>query len=735
MNRTALLSSLSKANFDAQRRSTYVRTDSMFGWVMAIQYVLGVVFAIWLSPKTYSGGLWSVHPHVWMALGLGAVLAAYPIVLTTRRPGETTTRFAVAISQALFSALLIHLTNGRIETHFHVFGSLAFLAMYRDWRVLAINSTIVAVDHVLRGALFPGSIYGVGLGAEWRFIEHAGWVLFEDTFLLVGIASNIREMKGLAERQAEVQVAHDELKASAAEIDRQAIILDSVLSGMSDSVVMVAPDGRFMHMNSAAQQMLGPDAMDVPPERWSERFGMVDDQGQPLAVEALPLVRALRGDSIREEHLRVALPDDGGTMWLEVGAEPLKSEEGESIGAVAVFRDITGRHRMMEEMAFARREAERANLAKSEFLSRMSHELRTPMNAILGFGQILRMDELTEDQDESLDQILRAGAHLLKLINEILDLSGIESGKLTISKEPVDAVEVAHEVIGMVRPLSAAANITVHAPEVAADSAYALADRQRLLQSLLNLVSNGIKYNVPGGELWIEIEREDDRLRVAVQDSGPGIPEEKRSRLFSPFERLDAETTSVEGTGLGLALTKRIVEAMGGQISLAPSEFGCRFVLDFPGASCPMKVLEEISLDKPISSGPDSTAILDVLLIEDNPANVRLVERVMEYRSNVRLWTAADALSGIEMAREHRPGLILLDLDLPDLPGQEVLRLIRSDKRVGSPRVVVVSADADPTHSLRLAELGAMAYLTKPFEIEDLLALTDELIKEERKAA
>ncbi len=213
------LDARAERNFQAYQAKINVRTDRLFAWVMILQYVLAVVFALATSPLTYSGPVAHLHPHVLTALLLGGALASYPVVLATRQPGAISTRFTIALAQALFSALLIHLTDGRIETHFHVFGSLAFLAMYRDWRILIAFSGVVALDHVGRGVFFPLSIYGTSLGASWRFLEHAGWVVFEDVFLLIGLATTVREMRLTASHEAEVEIAQERLEEHNAHLE------------------------------------------------------------------------------------------------------------------------------------------------------------------------------------------------------------------------------------------------------------------------------------------------------------------------------------------------------------------------------------------------------------------------------------------------------------------------------------------------------------------------------------
>ncbi|RYG24452.1 PAS domain-containing sensor histidine kinase [bacterium] len=716
---------LAESNFQQSQTQIHARTDRMFAWVMATQYVLSVVFALLVSPRTWSGAAQQTHPHVWAALGLGGALASLPIFLALKYPGTLFTRTVIAISQALFSALLIHLTGGRIETHFHVFGSLAFLAMYRDWRMLIVASVVVASDHLVRGIWFPFSAYGVNTRAEWRFLEHAGWVFFEDAFLLVACATGVREMRSTASRQAQLELANDRIERSAAEITRQSAVLNSVLTGMSDGVIVVDGAGAFLHFNPAAGEILGPGSQDLPMSDWFTAFDTrQDESGACYPATDYPLAKAMRGVPVTGEEFMITRLGTAENAWVEASAQPLDLGT-EAMGGVVVFRDITERRRMLEESLRARQEAERANRAKSEFLSRMSHELRTPMNAILGFGQLLKMDDLTADQDESLEQILKAGAHLLRLIDEVLDISGIEAGKLSISQETVDVPEVIREVVALVQPLAQSSRIVVRTMPTEEGTGFAVADQQRLLQVLLNLVSNAIKYNVEGGEVCIRTERAGTLLWILVEDTGIGIPEDKLALLFTPFERIGAQHTSVQGTGLGLALSKRLTEAMGGKLGVRSASGGTCFFIELHAAQCPLRVLTERGWKEDAPS-PTVTREATILLIEDNPANGRLVEKILGSRPQYGLFLARTGQAGIDLACEHRPDLILLDLDLPDFSGSEVLRQLRRDSRFETTPVIVVSADATPSHIEGLMSLGVSAYLTKPIEVNSFLTHLDD---------
>jgi CheY-like chemotaxis protein/nitrogen-specific signal transduction histidine kinase len=388
------------------------------------------------------------------------------------------------------------------------------------------------------------------------------------------------------------------------------------------------------------------------------------------------------------------------------------------------------RRRAEEAIGQAKEEAERASRAKSEFLSRMSHELRTPLNAILGFGQVLEMDQLGPEQGESVTYILRAGRHLLGLIDEVLDIARIEAGRLSLSLEPVHVKVVLDEARSLIRPLAAERNVQLQVDVPEASDLYVLADRQRLKQVLLNLLSNAVKYGHEGGTITLALEEAPaNRLRFKVSDTGLGIPPEKVERLFTPFERLGVEESGIEGTGLGLALSKGLMEAMGGTMGVESAVGrGTTFWIELAKAESP----EAESVR--IAEGAPATAVLrkgaTVLYVEDNLSNVKLIERVLARRPSVKLLPAMQGRLALDLAREHRPDLILLDLHLPDIPGDEVLRRLQEDPRTQQIPVVVISADASEGRIKRLLTAGAREYLTKPIDVRELLRVLDETLKE-----
>lgn len=395
--------------------------------------------------------------------------------------------------------------------------------------------------------------------------------------------------------------------------------------------------------------------------------------------------------------------------------------------------EIDERQRIEVALRQAQAEAEAANQAKSDFLSRMSHELRTPMNAILGFAQLLEFGELNADQRESVNHILNGGNHLLELINEVLDIARIEARRLPISIEPVALGEVCREVLDLIAPLATARDIQLIRPDTG-DNRYVLADRQRLKQVLLNLLSNAIKYNRPGGRVTLAFDAgAADHLRLVVQDTGYGITPADLDRLFMPFERLHADQHGVEGTGLGLVLSKGLIEAMGGSIGIeSVPGTGSTFWIELPiaaGTSEQVARPSELAL-----AGEAGVAAAEptrtVLYIEDNLSNVKLVERVLEQHPHIRLLTAMQGRLGLDLAREHQPDLILLDLHLPDLSGLEVLRHLKGDPGTLKIPVVMLSADAMERQIERLLAAGAQAYLSKPLNIRQFLATVDEILND-----
>jgi PAS domain S-box-containing protein len=441
------------------------------------------------------------------------------------------------------------------------------------------------------------------------------------------------------------------------------------------------------------------------------------------------------GSSAREVIEYRLVRGDGSTRWVSAVFVPETDDEGVVVAELGYLVDVDDRRHAEEAQREAQEAAASANRSKSEFLSRMSHELRTPLNAVLGFGQLLEIEELTDSQRDAVDHILKGGRHLLDLINEVMDISRIETGNVALSPEPVLAAELVHDAVDLIRPLADERGIQLVVDRAEDCDCYVLADRQRAKQVLLNLLSNAVKYNRPRGTVVVSCERPDDsRVRISVADTGVGIPAERLDLLFTPFERLGAEQTGEEGTGIGLALSKSLAEAMGGTLDLTSSlGKGSTFTLELPRVEGPVERYERLDGGAPIAVAPAAHRQV-VLHIEDNLSNLTLVERVLAQRAGVEVVAAMQGRLGLELAREHHPVLVLLDLHLPDMGGEEVLRRFRDDPATAAIPVVIVSADATPGQVQRLLNAGAAAYLTKPIDVRELLRLIDEALEGDESA-
>ena len=445
----------------------------------------------------------------------------------------------------------------------------------------------------------------------------------------------------------------------------------------------------------------------APSDFSSEQASIAQEVAAQLAIA---LEQARLHERVRRQAEELELRVQERTVELRSANEQLK-------------REIAERRRAEEE-------AEGANRAKSEFLSRMSHELRTPLNAIIGFAQLLELEVRGATQRESVDHILKGGRHLLGLINEVLDIARIEAGKLAMSPEPVLVAEVLRGALDLIRPQAAGRGIQLL--ESVPVERYVTADRQRLQQVLLNLLSNAVKYNREGGAVRVGCEDgPSSRIRFTVTDTGAGITPDMIDRLFRPFDRLGAEQTAIEGTGLGLALSLRLVEAMGGTLTAKSTVgTGTTFTVDLQRADGP-SAQHEAALVPDVRDGAAADVRGTVLYIEDNLSNLRLLERIVARRPGVTLLSAMQGTRGLELARDHRPDLIILDLHLPDMPGTDVLARLLTDPKTKAIPVVILSADATAGQISRLVDQGARAYLTKPLDVRELLSLIDDILRNE----
>ena len=467
-------------------------------------------------------------------------------------------------------------------------------------------------------------------------------------------------------------------------------------------------DGYFKELNPEWERALGFTLDELRAQPYVDLVHP-DDRVSTLA-EAAKLADGIETISF-ENRYRCK---DGSYRWLLWTAG--MSTEDELIFAVA--KDITERKRSESERDSASERAVEASRLKSEFISRMSHEL----------GELLEDGRLDDDQRESVARITNAGRHLLEMINELLDMSAIEAGRLRLSVEIVHVEDVIAEVLAMIAPIAAAGGVTLGETIVTTDESHVLADRQRLKQVVLNLVANAVKYNRRGGEVCVTADQIGGRrLRLAISDTGLGIADEDLERLFQPFERFGTKQTVVEGSGLGLALTKSLVNAMGGNVG-AESRIGLgsRFWIDLRLGDAPPVSGRAAAVASADTRERDPSPPRTVLYVDDNLVNVALLERILQRRPEVTLLTATDGRAGLELARVHQPALVLLDLNLPEMSGQEVLLRLRAEPETAAIPVVIVSGDATPANVDALKAAGATDYLTKPYHVKEVLAVIDK---------
>ena len=455
------------------------------------------------------------------------------------------------------------------------------------------------------------------------------------------------------------------------------------------------------------------------------------------AESAIKLV--LSEKKVTNYELTARTRDDKRTV-VSYNAMTFYDRERTLQGVFAAARDITELKRNEQalqetniELESAKSAAEKANLAKSDFLSSMSHELRSPLNAILGFAQLMESDSPSpsDSQKESIAQILHAGWHLLKLINEVLDLAVVESGKVSLSPEPVSLAEVISECQAMMEPQAQKSGIKMIFPKFE-EPIFVNADRTRMKQILINLLSNAIKYNRNKGMVEVKCNATDsNRMRISVKDTGAGLPPEKLAQLFQPFNRLGQEAGSVAGTGIGLVVTKRLVELMGGDIGVesivgAGSEFWIELLLTHAPALVHSDEDATVVVRKKL---PISTSVRTMLYVEDNPANMSLVEQLIARRDDIRLLTAIDGTIGVKIARESLPTVILMDINLPGISGVEAMNILRKDPITAHIPIVALSANALPRDIEKGMEAGFFCYLTKPIKVNEFMETVNQALE------
>jgi PAS domain S-box-containing protein len=708
------------------------RTDRLFAWLLTLQWLAAIVVAVWVTPQTWVGRTSSLHIHVWAAMLLGAAIISLPVGLALRRPGKLLTRHAIAVSQMLMGALLIHLTGGRIETHFHVFGSLAFLAFYRDWPVLITASAVVAVDHFARGLIYPESVYGVASGASWRWVEHAWWVLFEDWFLIQACQRGVAEMRTITEREAGLEYTKNrvedivarrtaELRKNAEQLRQAQAYTRLIIETANDAFISMDPQGKVIDWNTQAEAIFG----------WRPREAL----GKVLSELIIPLELRETHNMGLERYLSTgksnilskrievtAMHRDGRRFPVELTVWPIG--EAPSIRFNAFVHDITERKQTEESLRQAKEAAETASRTKSEFLANVSHEIRTPMNGIIGMTRLALDTELSPVQRDYLDMAHRSAESLLGVINDILDFSKIEAGKLTLDYVAFSL----NDCVGdLMKDLSLRAHFKslelIH--EVADDVPDALAgDPLRLRQVLMNLLGNAIKFTEQG-EVALSVQlvdrtETDVRLQFSVRDTGIGIAADKQKSIFNAFEQADNTTTRrYGGTGLGLSISAKLVEMMGGKTYVKSADGkGSTFFFD-----ARFELAREPVARKGIKALPEFHG-LRVLVVDDNETNRRILrDTMLHWRMKPYAVdsgpAALDALRDAGVRREPY-ALVILDAMMPEMDGFMVAEAMRRNPDYDGVTIMMLSSADRSEDIARCRSLGVQLYLTKPITSSEL---------------
>ncbi len=726
--------------FDAQQQSICRRTDLMFAVLMTIQWLAGIAAALWISPQTWAGATSQTHIHVWAAIFLGGAITSLPVLLALTQPGRASTRYTVAVGQMLMGALLIHLTGGRIETHFHVFGSLAFLSFYRDWRVLIPATIVVAADHFLRGLLWPQSVYGVLAASEWRWLEHAGWVLFEDTFLLIAIKHSVSEMWSMAERTAEIKSLNedlerhvsertsqlveandglkrevDERKRAEDELSKQRAFLRQVIDLNPNFIFAKDREGRFTLVNQAVaeaygttvENLLGKNDTDFNPNKEEVAWFRQDD---------LDVMNTRQEKFIPEEVITDA---EGRVRWLQTIKRPIVSLDGAVNQMLGVATDITARKQVEE--ALHKSEEQLRQSQKMEAVGKLAggvaHDFNNLLTAINGHSE-LAMRNLAHDDPlyRKLEGIKRAGERAASLTRQLLAFSR----KQILQPKVLDLNQVIFEMNKMLQPLIGE-DVDLFT-KLMPDLGKVKADPGQIEQVLMNLTVNARDAMPRGGRLTIETANVyfDEvyimhhasvlpgwYVMLAVSDNGCGMDDLTKERIFEPF----FTTKEVgKGTGLGLSTVYGIVKQSGGNIWVySEAGRGTTFKVYLP---CVDRGAEESELNA------DDTKVLTgtetVLLVEDEEMVRDMAKEILQ-ESGYQVLEAKHGREALLVAEQHHGPihLMLSDVVMPQMSGRELAEQLTPLRR--EMKVLYMSGYTDDAivHHGVLDE--GMAFIGKPF--------------------
>jgi PAS domain S-box-containing protein len=701
--------------FVSQQESIYRHTDALFARLLVLQWFAGIAVAFWISPRTWSGTTSEIHPHIWAAVLLGGLICSCPVLLIWKRPGQVLSRHAVAIAQMFTSSLFIHLTGGRIETHFHVFGSLAFLAFYRDWRVLVTGSTVVVFDHLMRGAFWPESVFGVHVAGFERALEHAGWVLFEDFFLFLAIRQNLRETRHVAAHQAELETVNAAIESKVVQRTSELAASEEKFRQLSATapigIYQSDNRGHWIYVNQCWTEISGLSFEQSLGEGWAKALHP-DDRQEVLRRWR---IGAQFGSDFDHEY-RVIAPDRE-LRWVHARARAMHTAPYEFVGYVGTAEDITERKQVEEELARARDAALESAQLKSEFLANMSHEIRTPINAVIGMTDLLLDTGLTAEQRDFARAVSSSAESLLTILNDILDFSKIEAGKLSLVEEDFDLRQTMEDTLELLAENAHTKGLELAGLLPPGAPTHLRGDAGRIRQVLTNLIGNAIKFT-DSGEVVVHVSeeyRDADHvtMRFQVLDTGIGIAPGTQPRLFQAFTQADGSTTrKYGGTGLGLAICKRLVQMMEGEIGVE-SELGRGslfwFTVRLKFAQAPISLRRRRA---------ENLAGVKALIVDDNPTN----GRVLHYQLaalNMPNEYASSAEKALQMLRTAVTSgapydLAILDMQMPGTDGLALARAMQSEPALGCTRKIMLTSLGLRLDSRVMREAGIAECLFKP---------------------
>lgn len=675
------------ALFNEQKLKICLRTDKLFAGLFFIQWFGAVFWALLKTPASWEGSTSSLHIHVLQCLVLGAILISLPLYMILRRPGKEMTRHLVAAAQMLFSGLLIAASGGRIETHFHVFGSLAFLAFYRDWKPLVTASLVTAADHLIRGIYAPATIYGVSYPEPWRWVEHTCWVLFCDIFLTVSILQSQKDMRLVSRRQAELEMTNDsieqevrlrtsELRQSEQDLRDSEATIRTIFETAADSIITISENGLIERTNRTCEIMFGYQFHQLFGKHISFLIKSFSDQQlnqeswpklREMAVKAKP---ALRLEGLGAGSRKGEFPIEIALSHVDMKGRKLMT---------AIIRDIT-----------ERKEAERR---VSEFYSIVSHELRTPLTSIRGSLGLIEgglAGELSIETSELVGIARESCDRLIRLINDILDLKKLEMGKFVFHKLELKSSDLLKSALASTQGMADERAVRLELGWTTEQTV--LADPDRIQQVLVNLLSNAIKYAPKNSAVELSATAQAGAVKFSVRDSGKGISSDKQHMLFKKFQQIDSsDKRQQEGTGLGLAICKAIIDQHGGEIGVDSKEGeGAKFWFTLPF---------QTSSEFAPEAGSEQS---HVLVIEaESQLCGKLDSKLLP--ENCMITRAESSKQAAELLSERVPDIVIFNIAEPgcdEFELQEQLRVIYA--RHGKPMVVLASGSSEESSGLIL---------------------------------